>query len=319
LVLLVLSGACAAAEPAFILPVACDFGRECFVQNYVDADATASAADFTCGSLSYDGHKGTDIRLRNYVEMERGVSVVAAAPGSVLRLRDGMDDVSVKEIGVDAIKDRMAGNSVIIDHGDGWVTQYGHMKKGSVAVTPGQQVAAGDLIGQVGLSGNTEFPHLHFEVRRNDEVVDPFTGGTMGAGCDGAVSPLWQAGVAERMAYRPTGLLGSGFATTKPEADAARHGAYQSMSLQADSAALVYWVDLFGLQGDDRLILELTGPEGQLAASNDVIPRSKAAYFAFAGVKRPKTGWLPGIYRGTLRVERKGAVAAEDRIEIVLP
>ncbi|WP_374652799.1 M23 family metallopeptidase [Dongia sp.] len=319
LLFLLLTAIPAAAEPAFSLPAACELGRDCFVQNYVDADATEGARDFTCGSLTYDQHKGTDIRLRNYIDMERGVDVLAAAPGTVLRLRDGMDDVSVKEIGLDAVKDRMAGNSVIVDHGDGWVTQYAHMKKGSVAVMPGQKVAAGDVLGQIGLSGNTEFPHLHFEVRHNDEVVDPFTGGAMGAGCNGNPHALWQAGGSQNFAYLATGLLNSGFATVKPEPDAARHGVYAGVALENGSPALVYWVDIFGLQKGDRLILELAGPYGRLAESDDVIPRAKALYFAFTGIKQPAEGWDPGTYKASLHIEREGVIVAESAAEITLP
>jgi len=101
----------AAAEPRFAAPIACAVGEECFVQNFVDTDPGPGAKDFACGTLTSDGHKGTDIRLKNYVEMEHGVDVLAAAPGTVLRIRDGMDDVSVKEIGFAAIKDREAGTA----------------------------------------------------------------------------------------------------------------------------------------------------------------------------------------------------------------
>jgi murein DD-endopeptidase MepM/ murein hydrolase activator NlpD len=319
LLVMLLTAAPAAAEPSFVLPAACKLGQDCFVQNYVDTDATEGATDFTCGLLSYDGHKGTDIRLRNYVELEKGVDVYAAAAGTVLRLRDGMDDVSVKEIGLEAIKDRMAGNSVIVDHGDGWVTQYAHLKKGSVVVKPGQRVAAGDKLGQVGLSGNTEFPHLHFEVRHNDEVVDPFTGGVMGSGCNVNAHALWQANGGQNFTYQATGLLNNGFATAKPDPDAARHGAYSNIVLEKDSAALVYWVDIFGLQKDDRLVLEVVGPYGPVAFSDSVIPRAKALYFAFTGVKRPADGWPPGSYKASLRLDRRGVVVVQSATAITLP
>ncbi|WP_428978577.1 M23 family metallopeptidase [Chenggangzhangella methanolivorans] len=46
--------------------------------------------------------------------------------------------------------------------------------KGSVAVKKGDQVARGQAIGRIGLSGATEFPHLHFALRRNGEPVDPY-------------------------------------------------------------------------------------------------------------------------------------------------
>ncbi len=63
------------------------------------------------------------------------------------------------------------GNHVIIDHGSGFDTLYGHMLSGSVNVSNGQRVKKGDIIGYVGSSGNSSGPHLHFEIRRNNSSV----------------------------------------------------------------------------------------------------------------------------------------------------
>lgn len=63
------------------------------------------------------------------------------------------------------------GNYVIIDHGNGYKTLYGHMS--SVAAYAGQQVAQGEVIGYVGSTGNSTGPHLHFEIRVNDVQTDP--------------------------------------------------------------------------------------------------------------------------------------------------
>lgn len=63
------------------------------------------------------------------------------------------------------------GRAVIIDHGHGITTRYGHMK--SFAVFPGQHIHRGDTIGYVGDSGRSTGPHLHYEVRINDVPVNP--------------------------------------------------------------------------------------------------------------------------------------------------
>ncbi len=63
------------------------------------------------------------------------------------------------------------GNHVIIDHGSGYQTLYGHMIEGSIQVSPGQEVKEGDVIGYVGSSGNSSGPHLHFEIRNNGTSV----------------------------------------------------------------------------------------------------------------------------------------------------
>ena len=63
------------------------------------------------------------------------------------------------------------GNTVMIDHGDGLVTLYGHNQ--SVAVTVGQKVKQGQVIAYCGSTGNSTGPHCHFEVRKNGEPVSP--------------------------------------------------------------------------------------------------------------------------------------------------
>ncbi len=301
--------ATAASEaPRFEVPIDCAVGRDCFVQNYVDHDASAGAADFACGSLSYDGHDGTDIRLTNLVAMARGVAVLAAADGTVLRTRDGMDDVSIAETGAEAVEGREAGNGVIIDHGGGWETQYGHLRKGSVRVAPGQRVAAGEPIGLVGLSGNTEFPHVEFVVRHGGLEVDPYVGLAPGSGCGAAGASLWSAAAEARLAYRAGGLLSAGFATEAPESDRARVGAYEAVAPTEDSAALVFWVDVFGTRAGDVETILLLAPDGSvLAEAREDHARNRAQWFRFIGKRRPDGGWPVGSYRGVYRLERTTA------------
>jgi murein DD-endopeptidase MepM/ murein hydrolase activator NlpD len=63
------------------------------------------------------------------------------------------------------------GRAIVLDHGHGITTRYGHLA--NFAVTPGQYVHRGDTIGFVGLSGRSTGPHLHYEVRINDTPVNP--------------------------------------------------------------------------------------------------------------------------------------------------
>jgi len=64
------------------------------------------------------------------------------------------------------------GRAVILDHGRGISTRYGHLA--SFAVVAGQYIHRGDTIGYVGLSGRSTGPHLHYEVRINDTPVNPY-------------------------------------------------------------------------------------------------------------------------------------------------
>jgi len=63
------------------------------------------------------------------------------------------------------------GRAIIVDHGHGLTTRYGHLA--NFAVIAGQEIHRGDTIGYVGLSGRSTGPHLHYEVRINDTPVNP--------------------------------------------------------------------------------------------------------------------------------------------------
>ena len=65
------------------------------------------------------------------------------------------------------------GNLVVIDHGNGWQTWYGHLSL--IYVTCGQNVWQGSTIGAVGSSGNSSGPHLHFEARYQGDLPNPFS------------------------------------------------------------------------------------------------------------------------------------------------
>lgn len=63
------------------------------------------------------------------------------------------------------------GNMVEINHGFGYTTRYGHLK--NYSVKPGQRVKRGEVVGQLGSTGRSTGPHLHYEVRLNNRTVDP--------------------------------------------------------------------------------------------------------------------------------------------------
>jgi murein DD-endopeptidase MepM/ murein hydrolase activator NlpD len=88
----------------------------------------------------------------------QGAPVLAAAPGTVV--------YSGNEIGV-------FGGLVLVDHGGGWVTAYGHL--GSLDVVQGNRVSAGQRLGGVGETGYVSQPQLHFEIRKDRKPLDPLT------------------------------------------------------------------------------------------------------------------------------------------------
>ena len=294
----------AEAAPRFELPVDCA-GTTCFVQNYFDHDPAGGWRDYRCGTLSYDGHTGTDIRVPSLVEMRRGVPVLAAAPGRVRAVRDGMPDVDVREAGPETVKGRGAGNWVAVTHERGWETQYSHLLRGSVAVKPGDIVRKGQRLGLIGLSGNTEFPHLEFAVRHEGRPVDPFVGLGEAAGCRLGESPLWAPAALEALGYRETGLLVAGFSPDKPDARTAQEGRYAAAVLPRDAGVLVFWVEVFGAQRGDREQLRLLAPDGSVLADKRAsVPGNKARWFSFAGKPLRGGAWPPGVYRGEYRLTR---------------
>jgi hypothetical protein len=249
--------------------------------------------------------------------MRRGVAVVAAAAGRVRAIRDEMPDVNVRDIGRDAIRKREAGNAVVLQHGDDWETQYSHLRRGSVAVRPGDVVEAGDVLGLIGLSGNTEFPHLHFEVRYQGRPVDPFVGQSGSSDCDAGEGQLWQSQALEALRYRPTGLLQAGFASSVPDRRAVEAGNASSRQLAIDADALLFWVELFGAQKGDRESIEVFAPDGELIASRSAtIQRHKARWFSYAGRKRRGDAWPSGRYRANYRLLRSEGGDARPVIDI---
>lgn len=150
-----------------------------YISAHVDQDTAATTfRDYNCGSIAYDGHKGTDIAIGPFpfLKMDNNeVEVVAAAAGTIVDKHDGEYDRNCVGVG-----SGLTANYIILQHSDGSHTLYWHMKSNSLtAKTNGQTVAAGEFLGVVGSSGSSSGCHLHFEVwsgSTSSTVVDPFSG-----------------------------------------------------------------------------------------------------------------------------------------------
>jgi murein DD-endopeptidase MepM/ murein hydrolase activator NlpD len=299
------------------LPVRCQPGLTCFFQSYVDHDASDKARDYRCGGRSYDGHDGTDIRIRNLEIQRQGIEVLAAAPGRVIGTRNDMDDVSVKTVGKAAIAGKECGNGAVIEHEGGWRTQYCHMAKGSVRVKVGDQMTTGQPIGLVGLSGDTEFFHLHFTVRHHGKIVDPFAYGATQDSCGGGRS-IWAASLGEQMQYRPREIIDYGFTAIAPTMELVESGEIGTHSVTAVSDALVAYVRVIGLQAGDQQFLAVQGPGGASLSANSLpaLDRDKAQFLILSGKKRTEAAWPAGRYTATYRVTRDGAEVLRKTFDI---
>lgn len=305
----------AAEPPRLSLPVACEPGVTCFVQNHVDLDPGPGTRDFACEAATYDGHKGVDIRLLSAAAAAaRGVAVQAAAPGKVKGVRDGMPDQFAREAGGARFAGRECGNGVVVDHGGGWETQYCHMRRGSVTVRTGQDVARGDRLGDVGYSGFADFAHLHFEVRQDGAFVDPFSRLGSGSAClrDSAVgNGLWDDAAAAAFPYRRGEFIETGFASAIPNTLALEHGAGRLTAPGPEADGLVFYARVMNARAGDRVRVRVTGPAGFVAdVTSEPLDRNKAIAVQAAGRKRTKPRWPAGTYRGVADLVRGEAVVA---------
>ena len=287
-----------------MFPVACTLGADCVIQQYLDRDPGPAAEDFTCGTLSYDGHKGTDFRVTDWARFRAGVDVLAAAPGVVTARRDGMADAVYGADGSPDVAGRECGNGVVIDHGNGWETQYCHLGRGSVRVARGVRVEAGDVLGEIGLSGQTQFPHLHLSVRRDGQPVDPFAPESA-TGCVSSAGPgLWDVA----LPYRGGGIMAVGFADEMPDFGAVRAGAAGLDRIGRDAPALVVWAFYFGPREGDEVRLRIDGPAGEVIDHRHAVDRTQAQAIRAAGLRRPPGGWPAGRYRARIEFWREGRV-----------
>lgn len=305
---LILTLALAQAAGAFELaqPVDCVLGEGCYIQQGFDHDPGPGAQDFTCGTLAYDGHDGTDFALPTRAAMAAGVAVIAAAPGKVTGIRDGVPDAAPFPPGQDC------GNGVAIDHGGGWVTQYCHLMQGSVTVRPGEQVETGATLGMIGQSGNAEFPHLHLSLRRNGTEIDPFAPDLAACGADPA--DIW----ADPVTLAPGGFLQAGFADHIPEFDAIKSG-LPDPGLTPTSPALVLWLYLFGTQAGDAILIDITGPDGPFMTERIALEKTQALSFRAIGRKLKTEAWPPGSYDAAARLIRRGAEIDRISARVTLP
>lgn len=127
----------------------------------------------------YDEHDGSDYLLEgSFSTMDAGsTEIIAAADGTVELVHDGEYDRchASADGNIDCDGHEEKANSVILVHDYGMRTWYWHMKTDSVAVNEGDEVRRGDVLGLVGSSGTSSFPHLHFEVvDPNGISVDPY-------------------------------------------------------------------------------------------------------------------------------------------------
>jgi hypothetical protein len=138
-------------------PVAVEIGFKTNVARY--------SYDFIV--VDADGHNYRGNGDKHEDHFAYGRPVLAPGAGTIALVHDGVSEEGSGEVSIAEVKKNgmvTFGNYIVIDHGNGEFSHLGHLKPGSVKVAIGDKVRAGQQLAQVGTSGSSLFPHLHYEL-----------------------------------------------------------------------------------------------------------------------------------------------------------
>jgi hypothetical protein len=294
-------------------PINCPDGETCWIVNYPDKDRSRKSADYNCGRLSTNRQYSTDFAVNGNAAVRKGIPVQSVAPGVVLGARNNGPDYFRGKPAKPIAKNRYCGNGVLIEHDEGWTTQYCHLRKGSVTVRKGDEVAEGQMIGFVGLSGDTIFPHLSLTLRRDKTVVDPFVGPAPTSACGLGEGQVWRSPDDPGLAYLTASILGGGFVDIRPNKTGPAPKGDETLTVSRQISKVYLWADLLGIRPNDQIIFEIFGPEGKRVMDHTTTLKNHQ-YRKRASVEFLKRGqfWSGGMYRGTVTLRRHFGGTFED-------
>jgi hypothetical protein len=288
--------ACSPAMPRLQLPVD---PAQSWLQHGYDHDAGPGLDDGRGGAYTYDGHDGYDFAINGVPAMVAGVPVLAPMRARVARGREGEADHLI----TGGVESRIAphaacGNGVVLTPEPPWPVpgvwevQLCHLREGSVKVTPGDVVEAGEELGLVGWSGMAEFPHVHLSVRHDGVDVDP------AAVVNGA--PLWR----ELPTIPPTRVQAGGFYERETDLafDALPEG---TATLDASAPTVTVGARVLHPHEGDELCFVLTDPNG---FARDTCDTLSTGVRATRWLARTEPLMRPGLWRVVLQVRRSGEV-----------
>ncbi len=132
---------------------------------YTHKDRWKHAWDFIIKDENDKQYKDKGDYCKDYFCYEK--PVIAPAAGVIAEITDGIPDNKIGDVNIL----QNWGNSVVIKHGEYLYSQVSHLKEGSIKVRKGDFVRKGDIIGRVGNSGHSPYPHLHFQMQ-----ITPYVG-----------------------------------------------------------------------------------------------------------------------------------------------
>jgi hypothetical protein len=271
------------------LPVDCRLGEDCFVQQMPDIDPSEQVLDPLCGKATYQGHDGWDIRVPSIKDIDRQTPVVAVADGTIARIRDGVPDRIYDRVqDKDLLAGKECGNGVFVEHAGGLVSQYCHLKEGSIAVRPGARVRKGDRVGSIGATGLAEFPHVHLSVRLNGKPIEPLTGHSLaqaGEACGDTTASLFEPAAREMLSRSASAILQVGLTNSPPDSsNLVRSG---EPPVPKISEPVIAWVWAINVEAGSLFRIRMVDPDRRTIMSIEMksLEGRKANYVAYAGGK----------------------------------
>lgn len=263
-------------------PIDCKIGENCWISRYFNHGTANAPKDYKGGRLTDSDHQGIDFALSSYEKLSDGVNVIAVADGIVEGVRDGEEDIKLPYKSRDSIIGKECGNGIMLSHTNGYSTQYCHLKKGSLKVKTGDKLKRGDIIGQVGLSGQTEYPHMHLSVYQNKKQIDPFLP-VAGKYKEGRT--LWSIKTQQELTYEPGSIFNYGIDINVPQQPYDEKLKHHNEI--TDPERIIGWAMFFKCNEGSSVSIELKNPKDQsFHYTEQKIPSYKARYILFAGKKK---------------------------------
>lgn len=265
-ILLLCIASASAQSPQFINPVDAVYMEDYYLVNYVDWK-WEDFGDYQCHEKTYDGHQGTDFVIRNFNQMDSGVNVLAADDGVVTFVLDTLFDRNKTAVSGGF------GNYICIKHDNLMYTYYAHLKKNSATVSVGDTIVAGEIIGQIGSSGFTSDPHLHFEVWYDSLYnIDPFEGPC------GNPTTLW----IDPLPYVYTfGIIDYGTSNFIPTLDTLKERLPTVPVFSSDDEVINFWMQGYGVTAGDVSTVQWFTPSGELWYQFDYNHLTEFWYYYF--------------------------------------
>jgi murein DD-endopeptidase MepM/ murein hydrolase activator NlpD len=272
------------------------------ITSYVDLDPNFGAVkDYTNGPFAIDGSTGVDITIPTFNAQDRGINrVLAAASGAVELISDGAADR--QDAG-----STDAPNSILINHGNGWKTQYIGLALNSLTVKVGDAVAQGQTIGLVGSSGNSFAPHLTFIVTHNGVPVE--------TNLD-AVN-YWRTPLAYQGTFS-TIVLDQGITNYAPHSDLLEKPVGTTTFPTTQNWDAYYYARINYLNADDVVSVAWTAPGGATALTSTHTASARAVNVPLV-FNLPAAAYqaTPGLWRAVITVNGQAAASTTQTFNVV--